>query len=148
MEIWHVWIICAIILMIIEIFTGGFALFCFSIGAVGGGIVAGCGGTVVWQFTAFAVISLICFIIIRPLIIKYLYKQGKHKTIDTNADGMIGKKGLVTEKITDINNPGRVKIDGDYWQAVSFEDKSIAKGASVIVKKLDSIILTVEELNK
>ena len=43
MEIWHIWIIAALVFVIIEIFTSTFAVVCLSVGCVGGAI-AGLGG--------------------------------------------------------------------------------------------------------
>ena len=36
MEIWHIWIIVALVLVIVEIFTTGFAVVCLAVGCVGG----------------------------------------------------------------------------------------------------------------
>ena len=43
MEEWHVWIIAALLLFLIEIFTTGFAVICLSIGAVAGAVAAWAG---------------------------------------------------------------------------------------------------------
>ena len=42
------------------------------------------------------------------------------------------------------NTPGRVRIDGDNWQAVSADASPINVGTKVRVSGYDSIILTVE----
>ena len=38
MEIWHIWIIAALLLFIVEIFTSGFAVICIAVGALGGAV--------------------------------------------------------------------------------------------------------------
>lgn len=40
METWHIWIIIALLLFIIEIFTSGFAIFCISVGAIAAAIAS------------------------------------------------------------------------------------------------------------
>ena len=42
MEIWHIWVIAALILIIVEIFTQGFAVFCLALGALAAAIASAC----------------------------------------------------------------------------------------------------------
>ncbi len=141
MEIWHIWIIVAVILLIVEIFTAGFAVVCFSIGALFSAIAAYFEMNVTWQIAFFAVGSLLSLIFIRPIILKTLH--AKEKTRETNADALIGKEAEVVEVI-DGTKPGRVKIDGDVWQGRSEDGTRIVEGETVVVTQRDSIILTVK----
>jgi len=63
----------------------------------------------------------------------------------TNADAIVGRIGVVSERIDAEQHTGRVAIDGDDWKAVSKDGVTIEKGKSVKIVKLDSIILTVVE---
>ena len=62
MEVWHIWIIAALVLVIIEIFTSGFAVICLSVGAVGGAIAAACDCSFKIQLLAFALASFVALI--------------------------------------------------------------------------------------
>lgn len=142
MEYWHIWTIVAVLLIIVEIFTSGFAILCFSIGAFCAALGAAFGIDIIWQILLFAIGSVISLLFVRPLILKYLHT--KKNNVETNAGALIGREASVTEPIIE-NNTGRVKIDGDIWQARSNDGSAIKIGEIVIVTKMESIVLTVKK---
>jgi len=144
MEIYQLWLTAAIILVIVEICTASFGSICFAIGAGFSALVAGLGGGVVWQILVFFAVSLLTFIFLRPVVIRWL--EGKSKEVKTNADALIGRKGIVSERIDASQHLGRVAIDGDDWKAVSIDGSFIEKGTSVEIVNRDSLILTVKRL--
>lgn len=139
MEIWHIWAIVAILFVVGEILTSGFALVCFAVGCIGGAIGAASGATLEWQLGIFAIATLAAFLAVRPLLKKLSAKD----EIATNADALIGRAAKVTECI-EVNGKGRVALDGDIWQAVSNETTDIVEGEWVEVISRESIILTVK----
>ena len=140
---YYYWLIAAIVLVIIEVCTAGFGALCFAIGAAFAALASGFGGGIVWQIVAFVVVSLLTFIFLRPVVVKFLDK--KSKNVKTNAEALIGRKGIVSERIDATQHTGRVAIDGDDWKAVSDDGSVIEKGTEVEILKLDSIILTVKQ---
>ena len=142
MEVYQIWLIVAIVLVILEILTAGFGVICFAIGAAFSALAAGLGVGITWQIVIFAVISLMTFIFLRPVVMRFLEK--KSKDVKTNADAIIGRQGVVSERIDPEQHTGRVAIDGDDWKAVSENGEVIEKGANVEIVKLDSIIVTVK----
>lgn len=141
MEVYQIWLLAAIVLVILEIATAGFGVICFAIGAGFSALVAGLGGNLTWQIVVFAAVSLLAFIFLRPVVIRFLDK--KSKDVKTNADAIVGRKGIVSERIDPAQHTGRVAIDGDDWKAVSDDGSVIEKGSTVEIVKLDSIIVTV-----
>lgn len=93
-----------------------------------------------WQLLIFAVASLALVIFTRPIAIRKL----KVKIEPTNSDALIGKKVLVTRKITELEK-GAVKINGVEWSATcaSSEDFPVEKGAEVIIKSIQGATVTV-----
>lgn len=144
MDAWSIWLIIAFAFFLLEIFTTGIAVICFSFGALAATLVAGLGGSFTWQVIAFAVVSLLSLIFIRPLLVKLFYKGGKDE-VKTNADAIIGRIGIVTEDVDNDKDTGRVRIDGDYWKAISSTGEVLPKNSKVKILKLDSIIVTVEK---
>ena len=142
---YYYWLIAAIVLVIIEICTAGFGALCFAIGAAFSALVSGLGGNLTWQILVFVVVSLLTFIFLRPVVMRFLDK--KSKDVKTNAEAIIGRKGIVSECIDASQHSGRVAIDGDDWKAVSEDGSVIEKGADVEIIKLDSIIVTVRKCN-
>ncbi len=141
MEVWHFWAIAALILVIGEIFTAGFALICIAIGAVAGAIAAGVGCSLELQIVWFSAGTLAAFLGVRPLLLRF----SRGKSVPTNADALIGRTATVSETIDAETGTGRVAIDGDDWKAVSENGEHIDKGQKVTVIARDSIILTVKK---
>ena len=144
MEYYHIWLIAAIVLVIIELLTAGFGVICFAVGALFSALAAFLGvDSLVWQLLIFAVASVLCFIFLRPVVLRFLDK--KSKDVKTNADALIGKTAIVSETIDSSANQGRVAVDGDDWKAVSADGSVINKGEKVEIVSRDSIILTVKK---
>jgi membrane protein implicated in regulation of membrane protease activity len=91
----------------------------------------------------FALFTLISLFLVRPFALRYLHKNDDPRP--SNADALIGRKGRVVEAIP-ADGFGRVAIDGDVWKAVSATGTEIPRGANVIVKSMESITVTVEEI--
>lgn len=92
------------------------------------------------QCVIFVVISCILFAITRPLV-----KKLKRKHIETNALLDIGKKALVTKEIDNDKAPGRVKLDGVDWMALSTDSTVLEVGETVIVDKIEGAKLYVSK---
>lgn len=142
MEVYQIWLVVAIILVIVEICTAGFGSICFAIGAGFSALAAGLGANPTWQIVVFAIVSLLTFIFLRPVVMRFLDK--KSKDVKTNAEALIGRKAIVSERIDASQHTGRVAVDGDDWKAVSIDGSVVEKGAEVEIVKMDSIILTVK----
>ena len=145
MTIWQIWLLIAALFVVIEIFTSGFAVACFSVGCVFGAILAACELSLTWQVVAFAVGTFLAFVFIRPIVMKYLDKKTNDNGVKTNMDSIIGKTAMVTEKIEE-NGFGRVKIDGDDWKAQTSDGSAVEVGTKVKIEAFESIILTVKKL--
>ena len=144
MEIWYYWALAALLLFIIEMFTAGFAVICISIGAAGAAIGAALETSIEMQFIIFAVVSMLALLGVRPLLKRLFYNKGE-KMI-TNADAIIGKRGIVCLDIEPNDNNGRVMIDGVDWKARSESGERIEKGTKAVVVKMESIILIVKPI--
>lgn len=145
MTIWQIWLLIAAVFVVIEIFTSGFAVACFSVGCVFGSILAACDLSLTWQVVAFAVGTFLAFVLIRPVVMKYLDKKTNDSHVKTNMDNIIGKTAVVTERIEE-GGCGRVKIDGDDWKALTDNGMAAEVGEKVQIVSYESIVLTVKKL--
>lgn len=143
MEVYQIWLIVAIALVIFEICSATFGAICFAIGAGFSALAAGLGANITWQFVIFAAVSLLTFFFLRPFMLNFMDR--KSKDVRTNAEALIGRKGIVSERIDAVQHTGRVAVDGDDWKAVSEDGSVIEKGTPVEIVKMDSIILTVKQ---
>ncbi|HRO09135.1 MAG TPA: NfeD family protein [Saprospiraceae bacterium] len=144
LDIWHIWIIVAIILLIVEIFTVGFLTATFAIGCFLAGIMSFMGFGIKIQLLFFSVGTLIGFFGVRPFMLRFAHK--KSDRIKTNADALVGKIGYVSETIDNTKNQGRIMVEGDDWRAESDKEEIIQTGNKVEVLKVNSTILIVSHL--
>ncbi len=143
-NLWWIWMVIAAIFVISEIFTAGFFILWFGIGAAIAGILALLGVGTVWQWVAFVIISGVLFAVSR----RFAERFSKKQPPGVGADRFIGKIGVVLEDINNIKNSGRVRIDKDEWRADSDTEEVITKGTRVIVTGLDGTHLVVKIFKK
>lgn len=144
MDIWVYWVVAALVLFIVELLTTGFAVICLAFGALGGAIAALIGWDIEIQVLAFAVLSFIALIAVRPVLKRMFFSKGEK--VATNVDAIIGKRGVVCVDIDADDDNGRVMIDGLDWRAKSENNEPLPKGTKVEVVERDSVILTVKKL--
>lgn len=142
-HLWQAWGILCLVGLILEVSSGDFFIMCFAIGALVSAVSAGLGLSLVGQIIVFALVSVLCLFLVRPVVLRYLHRPDRDRP--SNADALIGREGCVSKTI-EANGFGRVAIDGDDWKARAVGDAAIAAGERVRVVEMDSIILTVEQL--
>ena len=146
MELWHIWIVAGIALLVLEIFTPGFVLAAFGIACLGCALVAGMGGGVAVQLLVFTVLTLTVFFGVRPMMKRYFERFDDPRKLGVEA--MIGKTGKVTEAIGIDGDPGRIKIGGESWRAFAQDDAILNVGETVAITKIDGATAIVAKLGK
>jgi len=141
MEAWHWWLIAAIILIALEIFTSDFLFAGMGIACLGAAVAAGFNTGLPIQLGAFAgtAISALCFV--RPTVLRHLHQSGED--FPSNVDGLTGQIGTVTIAAGSTEQPGRVKIGGEEWRAISHQGDLLEEGTIVEVVSVDSATLRV-----
>lgn len=135
------WLIAAVALTLLEVFTYQLVAVWFAIGAVAGLIASVFRMDVTIQFVVFTVVSLLCLMMTRP-IVKKVFRVEKVKT---NSDRIIGAQGVVIRTITP-EEKGRIMVDGLDWSAASIQGTAIAEGEKVIVRQITGVTAMVEPL--
>ncbi len=143
-NIWWIWMVIAALFVIGEIFTAGFFLLWFGIGAAVAGILALLGLGAGWQWGTFIVVSGVLFGVSRRFAERFTKKQPP----GIGADRFVGKKGVVLEEVDNVKNTGRVRVEKDEWRADSDTDEVIPIGKMVKVNRLDGTHLVVETLKE
>lgn len=143
MSITLMWTVVLLISVIIEAITIDLVSIWFGVGAVAALICEALGLSQVLQVVIFAIVSVICIIISRPLAKKYL----RGNTIKTNLDRVIGKHCLVTETIT-ADTKGEVKVMGTLWSAVSLDNIKIEAGQYAEVVSIEGAHVVVRKIEK
>jgi membrane protein implicated in regulation of membrane protease activity len=134
MDAWLIWLICAVAAAVGEILTAGFFLAPFSAGAFGGMIAALLGAGGVIQLIVFVAITLACFALVRPVARRHLYTP---PAIRTGTAALVGRNGIVLERIANDEGVGSVRIDGEVWTARAYDESvEIEAGAKVQVVEI------------
>ena len=144
MDIWVYWVVAALVLFIVEMFTSGFAVICLAIGALCGAAASLLDWSLEIQLLVFAVVSFVALIAVRPILKRLFFRKGEK--VQTNVDAIIGKRGVVCVEIEADDDNGRVMIDGLDWRAKSDNNEPLPVGTKVEVVERDSVILTVKKL--
>ena len=141
---WMLWLVLAAAFIVGEMFTAGFFLLWFGIGAAVSCILALLGLGAGWQWGSFIVISGILFLVSR----KFSERFTKEQPPGVGADRNIDKTGRVLEEINHTENTGRVLIEREEWRASSEAQDIIPEGAEIVVTRMDGTHLIVKRVKK
>lgn len=144
-ELWQIWIVAAMALFIAELFTPGFFTAAIGMGCLAAGLADVMGWAIEMQVTALFTVTLVVFLTLRPLFLKYLDSD---TGIKTNIEALIWKQGYVSEKIDPSGNGGRIIVGGEDWKASSIDDAIMEAGTKIEVIRIDGTRLIVRQISK
>ncbi|MCH5295788.1 MAG: NfeD family protein [Treponema sp.] len=136
-----IWLGVAVLCIITEALTFTLTTIWFAFGAVAMIFISLTHIPLKWQVLIFVVISLLLLIFTRPLAVRKL----KVKKTPTNSDYIIGKKAVVTERITELEK-GAVRINGVEWTAASKSGVVLEKGSECTITEIQGATAVVEPL--
>ena len=142
LPIWAIWLILCGIFFIIEIFTVTFMMFWPGVAAFIVALLSLLDIPVAAQITIFCVLSIVLIVFTKPLT-KKLFKSND---VSTNIDSIIGKTGIVTKTINNIEGKGQVKVQGEIWTAISTNDEIIEEKTNIKVISVDGVKLKVQKI--
>ena len=132
----YLWLGIVLLLGVVEAMTANLVCIWF--------ILSGLVSLVLSFYVDNFIIELLVFILLGIILLVLTKKKLEEKLVrkeKTNFDRIIGMKGVVTEKIEEINI-GEVKVDGKKWSAIS--NTSIEVGEKVKVLKISGVKIEVE----
>lgn len=145
MDSWLIWLIITALLILVELLTSFIATFCLAVGALLAMVASLLGGGLEWQLGALVLGTVLAFIFFAPFIRRLQSRRGKSDDRGvSNMDALRGRVAEVVEAIPSDGSCGRVRVDGDRWQARSVDGCAFSVGDKVRVVGYDSIILDVE----
>lgn len=146
---WIFWIILGVALIIAEIFTLGFVLFWFGIGALAAAFAGLLGvNNFGIQFLIFASVSIILTVMSRTILAKYFHHRDED-SVKTGVDSLPGKVGTVTISSKGSLNEGAVKVFGSTWTAFPVDgEPALLEGEKVEVVLVKGSSIYVSKVNK
>jgi membrane protein implicated in regulation of membrane protease activity len=139
---WIGWAILGVILIVAEIFTLGFVLFWFGLGALIAALAGFMGIGLAGQFLIFAVVSITLTFFSRKIFHGY---QNKNTDILTGIDSIVGKIGTVSNSSKGALNKGEVKVFGSIWAAISVDGEILLEGEKVEVVEVKGSTIYVQK---
>lgn len=141
----YVWLGILAVMVVLEIVTTQLVSVWFAAGALASFLLALAGVDILWlQIVVFVVVSAVAVAVTRPLVRKMVNKKAE----PTNADMVIGKIGVVTDKIDNIAETGLVKVNGSLWTARTADGSVVEIGEKVNVLKISGVKLIVEKYSE
>jgi membrane protein implicated in regulation of membrane protease activity len=145
---WIFWLVLGVILIIAEVFTLGFVLFWFGLGAIAAAFVGLVGGGLFLQFLVFAIVSVALTAMSRTIFAKYLTHRDED-TVKMGVDSLPGQVGTVTIASKGALREGAVKVYGSTWTAYPVDGETLltegekvevvsVKGSSIYVRRVSN----------
>lgn len=136
-----IWVALLVLFVVIEAATAQLVTIWFAVGSLASLITSFFTDSIAIQIAAFAVVSLIALAVTRPI----AKKIADTKAQATNADMYIGKEGVVSEEINNLEATGLVKVKGSVWTARTEDDKTVIPvGAHIEVLRIEGVKLIVK----
>ena len=147
-NLWYLWLILGVLFIVAEIFTSGFVLLWFGIGALVAGTSALLGLGLPWQVMVFLAVSIALTIASRTIFERVLMRGSPGRELKTGIESLPGRIGVVVISSEGPLREGAVRIFGSTWRAFPSEDEGLLRegervqidrvdGSSVYVRKVD-----------
>src|SRR5215813_9205736 len=146
---WVLWCILGAILIVAEIFTSGFVLLWFGIGALLAAVAGFIGiDSLVIQFLIFASVSIALTAASRTIFINYFSREKSGESLRSGVDALPGKIGTVVSSSKGALHEGAVKVFGSTWTAYPDDGEepldagdrvevTRVQGASIYVRRVE-----------
>jgi len=148
--IWIFWTVLGAILVIAEVFTTGFVLLWFGIGALAAGF-AGLVGihSITLQFLIFAVVSIALTAASRTIFVNYFSREKSGGDLKSGFEGLPGKMGTVVSSSRGALHEGAVKVFGSTWTAYPAEgEEPLEAGDRVVVERIQGASIYVRRVEE
>lgn len=132
MELWLVWLVVAVVLGAVEIFTLTAALGVLAGAALVPAALAALGVPLPVQLILFAIAATAGVVLVRPIALRHMHRPQLEQF---GIDALVGKRAYVVREVTDRD--GLVRIDGEEWTARAFDEFTVIPvGAAVDVMRI------------
>lgn len=145
---WVLWCILGAILIVAEIFTSGFVLFWFGVGALAAAFAAFIGiDSLVIQFIIFASVSIALTAASRTIFINYFSRERTGDSLRSGVDALPGKVGTVVSSSKGALQEGAVKVFGSTWTAYPAPgEQPLEAGERVCVESVEGASIYVRRV--
>jgi Membrane protein implicated in regulation of membrane protease activity len=146
--LWILWTVLGAILIVAEIFTSGFVLLWFGVGAMAAAMLAIVGiDSLALQFLTFAVVSSTLTAASRTIFLKYFSREKTGQSLRSGVDALPGKIGTVVSSSRGALQEGAVKVFGSTWTAYPAPgEPPLEAGERVCVESIEGASIYVKRI--
>jgi len=146
--VWILWAVLGAILIVAEIFTTGFVLLWFGIGALAAAFAGLVGiDSFVIQFMIFAVVSIALTAASRTIFLNYFSREKTGESLRSGVDSLPGKIGTVVSSSRGALHEGAVKVFGSTWTAYpAAGEPPLEAGERVCVESIEGASIYVRRV--
>jgi membrane protein implicated in regulation of membrane protease activity len=134
---WILWTVLGVMLIIAEVFTPGFVLLWFGVGALAAAFSNFLGAGYAAQFVVFIAVSTALTALSRTIFVNYFAGPDDGGGLKSGAETLPGQVGTVVGSSQGALNQGAVKVFGSVWTAYPAEgEPPLEAGDRVVVESL------------
>ena len=148
--LWIFWTILGVILVIAEVFTTGFVLLWFGIGALAAALAAFVGiNSIAVQFLIFAIVSIALTAASRTIFVNYFSREKAGGDLKSGVEALPGQIGTVVSSSRGALHEGAVKVYGSTWTAFPADgEEPLEAGDRVVVERVQGASIYVRRVER
>jgi membrane protein implicated in regulation of membrane protease activity len=138
-DYWYIWLILGAIFIVAEIFTPGFVLLWFGVGAIVAALLALTGLVgLPLQVIVFLAVSIALTIASRTIFERVFMRGSPGRDLKSGIDSLPGRLALVVSASEGAMGEGAVRVFGSTWRAFPVEgEEPLREGEQVRIERVD-----------
>ncbi len=147
---WILWTVLGVVLIIAEVFTPGFVLLWFGVGALAAAFAGLVGlDSLLLQFLIFIFVSVALTAASRTIFVNYFSREKTGDDLKSGVDALPGKIGTVVSSSEGALNEGAVKVFGSTWTAYPADgEEPLEAGERVEVERVQGASIYVRRVGQ
>lgn len=139
LDIWYIWLILGVLFIVAEMFTSGFVLLWFGIGALVAALLAVTGLVgLPLQILAFLGVSIALTIASRTIFERFLMRGSPGRELKMGVESLPGRIGVVVEPSKGAMQEGAVRVFASTWRAFPAEgEEPLREGEQVEIERVE-----------
>ncbi|HYP26061.1 MAG TPA: NfeD family protein [Blastocatellia bacterium] len=149
-NLWYIWLILGALFILAEMFTTGFVLMWFGVGALVAGLLALSGLVgLPFQIVVFLVVSIALAVASRTIFERFFPLGSSGSELKTGIDSLPGRIGVVVTSSAGPRKEGEVRVFGSIWRAFPAEgEDALSEGEQVRIDRVDGVSVYVRHVDQ
>jgi membrane protein implicated in regulation of membrane protease activity len=146
---WIIWLVLGVVFIVAEMFTSGFVLLWFGVGAVVAALLSATGLVgLPFQIIVFLAVAVALSIASRTIFERFFMRASPGRELKTGIDSLPGRIGIVVTSSEGAMSEGAVRVFGSTWRAFPVEGEGpLAEGEKVVIERVDGASVYVRRVD-